>query len=295
MKRYRFSTLGDEQKLYEQRMAGEMCLYGLPIIARLDGRGFHNFTKGLKRPYDENLSFCMRRTALALLEQTHCDIAYTQSDEITLIWRNEYDQGKESKAFFNGKVQKMVSVLAATATMEFNRLISRFLPEEYSDRKPMFDCRVWQVPNLEVAAENLLWREMDATKNSITMAASAYYPHSELQGKHSGDKHEMLFQKGINWNDYPTFFKKGVYISKRTVMKELDPATLAKIPEAHRPTGPIERNVIVELEIPKATSIENLVEVYFHGKEPICNSLMESGTQPSEMMQYSDSSETIVS
>ena len=271
MKRYRFSTLGDEQKLYEQRMAGEMCLYGLPILARLDGRSFHNFTKGLERPYDAHLSHCMKQTAVRLLELTHCDIAYTQSDEITLVWKNEYEAGKECKAFFNGKVQKMVSILAATATGEFRDLVANWLPEKAQER-PMFDCRVWQVPNLEVAAENLLWREMDATKNSITMAASAYYSHAELQGKHSGEKHEMLFQKGINWNDYPNFFKKGVYLAKRKVQKDLEPEVLAKIPEQFRPEGPIERNVIVELEIPKATSIENLVDVFFNGKEPILES-----------------------
>lgn len=278
MKHYRFSTLGDEQKRYEQRMAGETCLYGLPIIARLDGRGFHNFTKGLQRPYDSHLSHCMKETTRILLEETHCDIAYTQSDEITLIWKNEYEAGKECKAFFHGKVQKMVSLLAATTSGEFRDLIANWLPEKANER-PMFDCRVWQVPNLQLAAENLLWRELDATKNSITMAASAYYSHAELQGKHSGEKHEMLFQKGINWNDYPTFFKKGVHLAKRKVLKELDEATLAKIPEVHRPTGPIERNVVIELDIPKATSITNLVGVFFNGEEPICSTSMEAGNQ----------------
>lgn len=264
-----FKTLGDIQKDYEKVRSGEKALAGLPVIARLDGRGFHNFTKGLKRPYDSDLSLCMQQTAAFLLDQSQADIVYTQSDEITLIWSNEGIDGKPLKVFFEGKYQKMISTLAALASVEFNRLIYQYLPEKYHLR-PTFDCRIWQVPALRIAAENLLWRELDATKNSITMAASAYYSHKELEGKHSGDKHEMLFQKGINWNDYPDFFKKGSYFTKRKVMKSLGDTELERIPEQYRPTGLIERSIIKELVIPKATSIMNLVDVYFNGAEPIC-------------------------
>jgi len=268
MKTYRFSTLGDEQKKYEQLKAGETAMFGLPVIARLDGRGFHNFTKGLRRPYDEALSSCMMDTAIYLLNLANPNIVYTQSDEITLIWANQYEEDKETKVFFKGKIQKMVSILAAMATSEFQCSMRQRI-ESKADEQPLFDCRVWQVPNLQVAAENLLWREMDATKNSITMAASAYYPHKELEGKHSGDKHEMLLQKGINWNDYPNFFKKGSYFTKRKTLVNLTKDELEKIPEKHRPEGPIERSVVAELLIPKATSIANLVGVYFRGEDPL--------------------------
>lgn len=264
-----FDTLGDEQKLYEQAKAGEKAMFCLPVIARLDGRGFHNFTKGLRRPFDPELSMSMQGTATCLLEQSQADIVYTQSDEITLVWRNDLVNGKPTSVFFEGKFQKMVSILASIASVEFNRFIYEVLPEKYH-LKPVFDCRVWQVPTLQKAAENLLWREMDATKNSITMAASAYYSHKELQGKHSGDKHEMLHQKGINWNDYPDFFKKGSYFAKRKVLKGLTDLELERIPEQYRPTGLVERSVTQELIIPKATSIMNLVDVYFNGVEPIC-------------------------
>ena len=215
-----FNSLGDEQKAYEQIRAGEKAMYGLPVIARLDGRGFHNFTKGLNRPYDYEMTSCMQDTSRALLEQSQADIVYTQSDEITLVWANPISEGKPTKVFFDGKYQKMISTLAALGSVEFNYSLQDMLPEKMRE-KPTFDCRVWQVPSLQKAAENLLWREMDATKNSITMAASAYYPHKELEGKHSGDKHEMLFQKGINWNDYPDFFKKGSYFTKKKVLKGL--------------------------------------------------------------------------
>jgi tRNA(His) 5'-end guanylyltransferase len=77
---------------------------------------------------------------------------------------------------------------------------------------PRFDARVYVVPTLEEAVNSFLWREQDATKNSITMAASAYYSHNELMNKNGSEKQEMLFQKEVNWNDYPTFFIRVSYV-----------------------------------------------------------------------------------
>lgn len=292
MQRSHFDTLGDEQKKYEQAEAGRATMLGLPIIARLDGRGFHNFTKGLERPYDFLLSECMLFTAKHLIEEFHCDIAYTQSDEITLIWKNEFNEKRETKVGFSGKYQKLVSLLAATATGYFREEVAKNLPAKVPMR-PMFDCRVWQVPNLQSAAENLLWREMDATKNSITMAAHTYYSHKELEGKHSGDKHEMLFAKGINWNDYPNFFKKGSYLVKKKELRHLTKEELDRIPEKYRPEEAVERTTIRPLNIPKATSIQNLVGVYFMGEEPICKLSTDSGNQQLPIQESTDSSESI--
>lgn len=260
-----FDDLGDRHKTLEQAEAGRKCMYGLPIMARLDGKGFHNFTRGLERPYDHRLSSCMQFTARSLMDKTQCDLAYTQSDEITLVWKNEYIQGEDTKVFFNGKIQKMVSILAATATSEFQSAIRALLPEK-ALLLPLFDCRVWQVPNLQVAAENVMWRELDATKNSITMAAHNVYSHTQLQGKKSKEKLVMLEDKGIIWGEYPDFFKKGSYFVKRKVLKTLSEEELEKIPEQHRPIEPVLRSVIQELIIPKASSIDNLSGVLFHGE-----------------------------
>ena len=73
----------------------------------------------------------------------------------------------------------MVSVVASMTTAFFNAHLAEYLPEKAGELA-LFDCRVWQVPTLEEAANTLLWREFDATKNSISMAARHYYPHEAL-------------------------------------------------------------------------------------------------------------------
>lgn len=96
-----------------------------PIIARMDGRSFHTFTKGLKRPFDKNFSDCMIKTTELLVKETGACIGYTQSDEITLVW---YNGNPTSQIWFDGKVQKMVSQLAAQATLFFYREVVKRLP-----------------------------------------------------------------------------------------------------------------------------------------------------------------------
>lgn len=262
-----FDTLGDIHKSYEQNEAGRAIMPGLPVLARLDGVGFHNFTKGLKRPYDESMSQCMARTAKYLLDYFKATVVYTQSDEITLGWLNE-DSDVQTKLMFSGKYQKLCSTMAARASVAFNKELKVYLPQKI-DEDPVFDCRVWQVPTVRLAAENFLWRELDATKNSITMAASAYYSHTELHKVSGKEKKDMLIKKGINWNEYPDFFKKGVYFRKESVQMNLTPAEIAKIPEKFRPTGPVLRNVILEIRMPKITSVTNCPEVLFKGQTPI--------------------------
>lgn len=240
---------------------------GLPVLARLDGVGFHNFTKGLKRPYDASMSQCMQRTARFLLDYFQATVVYTQSDEITLGWLNE-DSDVQTKLMFSGKYQKLCSTMAARASVAFNKELKLYLPQKI-DEDPVFDCRVWQVPTLRLAAENFLWRELDATKNSITMAASAYYSHGELHKVNGKDKKGMLMEKGINWNDYPDFFKKGMYFRKESISVTMTPAELERIPEKFRPKSPVLRNVILEIKMPKITSVTNYLDVLFKGQDPI--------------------------
>src|SRR5688572_6333212 len=164
---------------------------GLPLLARLDGRAFHTFTRDLQRPYEPGMSRSMVETARFLVQETTAAVGYTQSDEITLAWF-EPSQSPSEYAF-DGRFQKLASVLAGMASSRFCQLIAKELPAKV-DEVPHFDCRVWQVPTLADAADVLIWREDDATKNSITMAAGAYYNDRELHGKNSSQKQEMLFQ-----------------------------------------------------------------------------------------------------
>ncbi|HWO24516.1 MAG TPA: tRNA(His) guanylyltransferase Thg1 family protein [Kofleriaceae bacterium] len=259
--------LGDRCKSFEAAEAGRRAMRGLPLLARLDGRAFHTFTRGLRRPYEHGLSVAMIETARYLVQEMIALVGYTQSDEITLAW---YEPSQSASDYaFDGRFQKLASVLAGMASARFGKLIAEHLPGKASET-PHFDCRVWQVPTLEDAADVFVWREDDATKNSITMAAGAHYADHELEGKNSSVKQEMLWQKGVNWNDFPTFFKRGTYLQRRTAARTLTEEERARIPEAHRPPlgATFQRTQVVELELPPVRQIANLGAVLFERAEP---------------------------
>ncbi len=256
--------LGDRMKRYEAAEAGRRLMPLLPVLARLDGRGFHSFVRGLDRPFDARLSHLMIDTATALVRETNATIGYTQSDEITLAWVAD---GPDSQTLFDGRTQKLTSVLAALGTAHFHRRLPAFLPPEYAARVPVFDCRVWNVPTLDEAANVFLWRELDATKNSVAMAARAYYAHSAVHGKNRAELHELLWQKGVNWNDYPPFFKRGTYIRTRTVARAFTAQEREALPEKHAARGNaalvIERTACGPIELSPLVTVENRVGVLF--------------------------------
>lgn len=264
MKRSEFEAMGDRHKAFEARETMHRLMPGLPVLVRLDGRAFHTFTRGLARPYDERLSRSMIETTKYLVDHTHASVGYTQSDEISLAFPNT---DPDNQVMFDGRVQKLCSVLAAMATAKFNQQILANIPEK-AHLLPLFDARVYQYPTLDLAAESFVWRETDATRNSLTMAAHAYYSHKELHKAGYARKHEMLHAKGLNWNDYPDFFKKGTYVRRESTLKELTAAELARIPEKHRPTGPVMRSVLRELAMPPLTRVANVNAVLFEGQEP---------------------------
>ncbi len=255
-------TIGDRCKEYEELTESKL-IRKLPTFARLDGRSFHSFTKGMKRPFDEEFHFCVSETTRALVEEFQPLIGYTQSDEITMFWAYEDDIAETTKMNFGGRVQKLTSVLAGFASSKFMQLVQQHFPAKAS-KIPCFDCRIWQVPTKGDALEVFLWREDDATKNSITMAAQSVYSHKELHGKNSSDKQEMLFQKGINWNDYPSHFKRGAFFKRENYTKEMTIEEYEKIPSKKRPKDRlITRSHVVELDLgPIRQNLNFLEKVY---------------------------------
>jgi tRNA(His) guanylyltransferase len=195
----RFDALGDRMKAYEAMEAGRRLMPGLPIMIRLDGRSFHTFTRGMPRPFHLPMSQAMIETARYMVQEAHASFAYTQSDEITLGYSVEATQ---SEMLFGGRTQKLTSVLAAMATAKFNQEVLKRMPDR-AELLPVFDARVFNMPNHDEMVNCVLFRALDCVKNSITMAASAYYSHKELHGKSGSDKHELLHAKGVNWADYP--------------------------------------------------------------------------------------------
>jgi tRNA(His) guanylyltransferase len=257
---------GDRMKLYEQAEAGRHLMPLLPAIARLDGKSFHTWTEGLDRPFDKRLIKIMQDVTKVLVEQTGALIGYTQSDEISLVF---YSNEISRQLYFDGNIQKLVSVLASIAAVNFNNLANSLWVK--AKTPALFDCRVWNVPNKVEAANALLWREQDAAKNSVSMAARALFDHKDLMNKSGPEMQEMMFsQHKVNWNDYPACCKRGTFIQPRKVLMELDPKTLEKIPEKHRPAPgtKYERTRIEIVDMPIFSKVVNRVEVVFEGAEP---------------------------
>lgn len=283
-------------KGYEGMEADRRLMPLLPVLARIDGRSFHSFTRGMERPYDANFSRLMKDTMLYLLEETNACMGYTQSDEITLAW---HSTDPKSQIWFDGRIAKMTSQLAAHATLAFNNALSALdshgdqWARKFSGRYPTFDARVWNVPNQTEGANVFVWREWDATKNSISMAASSLYSDKQLHGKNGSQKQEMLFQKGVNWNDYPTFFKRGVYAQRRVTTKAFSTSELAKLPPRHEAhTNPdlmVERSEFRVLELPIITTILNREDVIFAGKDPVLETTRTETDSPSDVAREATS------
>lgn len=260
---------GDRMKVYESAETSRRLMPLLPIMARIDGRCFSKFTKDLDRPFDFRLTNLMIATTEFIVRETVATCGYTQSDEISLGWlQSNFDDD----VFFAGKVHKVVSGLASLATAFFIRNLPAAIPE-LADQLPTFDCRVWNVPNVDEGANVFLWREKDATKNSISMAARCYYEHKELHGKTGSEMQEMLWQKDINWNDYPSFFKRGTFVQRRTVHHKFTAEELKALPEKHKarknPDMTYERTAYVHLEMPPFGTVTNRPGVIFFGEEPV--------------------------
>lgn len=258
-------ALGDRMKAYEMAEAGRKAMVGIPLLVRLDGHGFHKYTKGLQRPYDERLSRCMIETTQMLVKETQALVGYTQSDEISLLYFADYNSPNFPPSYiYDGRFQKMTSLLAGKASSYFSRKAMEYLPEK-NHMYPEFDCRAWQVPNRAEAANVFYWREQDATKNAISMAAHAYFSHKRLQNMSGAEKQEMLFsEKGINFNDYPVFFKRGTYVKRKTVKTHLSDEKWLAIPEKQRPESrDVFRTVLDEMDWPAAKHLANYADLLF--------------------------------
>jgi len=261
--------LGDRMKEYENKTSVKLMPM-LPTFARVDGRSFHTFTKGMAKPYDIKFVNVMQETAKLLAEETNATMAYTQSDEITLMW---YSDIYKSQIWFDGKHSKMVSQIAALATLYFNQQCEKLFSAFYTRRNPTFDGRVWQVPNKQEAVNVFIWREQDATRNSILSAAQNVMSHKEMHGMNCDKLQEILFQHGIIWNDYPAFFKRGTYIQRTKTTRPFTADEIEKLPEKHEarknPHLWIERTNFEMVSLPPILTIENIEDVIFYGDNAV--------------------------
>lgn len=265
--------LGDRMKVYEELENDRRFIPMLPIMIRIDGICFSTFTENLMRPYDPNLSRLMKDITQFLIKKTNAIIGYTQSDEISLIL---YSDNYDSQVFFDGRVKKLDSSLAGWAAGYFNRYLHKYLPKKALEEEvPTFDCKSWQVPNKEEAANSLLWRSLDAERNSISMVAQSVYPHSELQNVSSQDLLRMIDKKGFGWNSFPEFFRYGTFFQKKEIEQthQYTPEELHALPKFHhaKKTGVLtyKRNVIQEIKISPFRKVTNRAGVIFDREKPI--------------------------
>lgn len=241
-------SLGDRMKGYED-VTRNYLTRRMPVIIRIDGKAFHTFTRGFQKPFDMLLMETMWETCKYLCANIQgCKVAYTQSDEISLLL-TDYETLTTS-AWFDNNIQKMVSVSASMATMAFNIAFNRAISDYeeldkpsyfesechhqefekllsmYKSRtnKAMFDSRVFNIPKEEVC-NYFIWRQQDASRNSIQMVGRSNFSDKQLYKKNCDMIQEMLFsEKNINWNDLPTYQKRGACIYKE--LYNLDDKTI---------------------------------------------------------------------
>ena len=208
--------LGNRIKTNYEQIPKTKLMRRCPVIIRLDGKSFHSFTKGFKKPFDDILIKSMQETMKYLCQNIQgCVLGYCQSDEISLLLIDY--KNLESQAFFDYEVQKVCSVTASMTTMAFNKIFEDNV-NDYNERETylkalskgaMFDSRCFNIP-VEELTNYFYWRQLDATRNSIQMVGQAKFSHKELQHKTCNMIQDMLHeQRGINWNDFPTHKKRG--------------------------------------------------------------------------------------
>lgn len=287
------SDLAERMKGYEKRNRYYLQRR-MPVILRLDMRAGHSFTRGFKRPFDEVFINSMQETAKYLCENIqNCKLSYQQSDEITLLLV-DYDK-LNTDCFFDYRVDKLCSIAASMATMAFNRAFAKNVEDfeqyyateheingwygkgtpEYEmcqiyskavNKGAMFDARCFNIPKEEVT-NNFYWRQLDASRNSIQMVGQANFSHKELQNKSCNDIQDMLMtQKGINWNDLPTYQKRGSCCVRNKIVIESDGVmATAQL----RNTSKSENEWIIDTNIPlfKGEGREYIDRLVFVGEE----------------------------
>lgn len=278
-------SLGDRMKSYYEGISKTSLMRRTPVIIRIDGNAFHTFTRHFNKPYDYVLQYAMAETTKELCKRIQgCVFGYTQSDEITLVLQ-DYEK-LNTEAWFGYEVQKMCSITASMATMLFNKYFKEFVDiffqRDYAFSNPsfekhkaqfkevygldleetekieklletyksvegtaMFDARCFNMPKEEVC-NCVIWRQQDATRNSIEMLGRYHYSPKQLYKKSCNDIQDMLMtEKGINWNDIPTMFKRGVAVIQ--IPRTLD-------------NGEIRKEWIIDYNMPILTQDRDYVE-----------------------------------
>lgn len=212
--------LGDRMKEYYENRSKTYLTRRTPVIIRIDGCHFHTFCRGLKKPFDSIFIKTMQLTTKELCENIQgCKLGYVESDEISLLL-TDYDT-LQTDAWFNYSVQKICSVAASMTALYFNRNWKRCIEEAKNELSyytlltkranlgAYFDARAFNIP-IEEVTNYFIWRQNDATRNSIQGLAQANFSQKQIQSLNNSQLQDKLHEeKGINWNDCKTVEKRG--------------------------------------------------------------------------------------
>ena len=224
--------IGDRFKEYYENRSKTYLMRRSNVIIRIDGCHFHSFCRGLRKPYDPTFIKAMQLTTKDLCENIQgCKIGYVESDEISLLL-TDYDT-LQTDAWFDYSVQKICSVAASMASMYFNKHWSELVKEFYKENVfdnwreddderyynnvlikkvelgGYFDARAFNLPESEIV-NYFIWRQNDATRNSIQGLAQANFSQKQIQGLNNSQLQDKLHEeKNINWNDCKTVEKRG--------------------------------------------------------------------------------------
>ncbi|XP_037937698.1 probable tRNA(His) guanylyltransferase [Teleopsis dalmanni] len=213
-------------KTYERE---DNILPNVWIVVRVDGKGFHKFSKihNFEKPNDENALNLMNYAAMTVMtEFRDIVLSFGQSDEYSFVFRKESN-------IYNRRASKLLSYVTSLFTSAYVMNWMMFLPNTKLQYPPCFDGRVVLYPSDQNLRDYLSWRQADVHINNLYNTAfwnlvqqaglTAREAEAELRGTISSDKNELLFSKfGINYNNLPTMFRKGTILLRKRVRTNPD-------------------------------------------------------------------------
>lgn len=202
-------TLGDRMKGYEN-VERRFLYTRMPVIIRLDMRAGHSLTgKWFKeKPIDFKFQQLMISTADYLLKNIqNCRVAYTQSDEISLLLCDF--QSFETQSWFGNNLQKIVSVSAGMASSFFTTMFQNLKSQ---NEVVVFDARAFNLSKEEIY-NYFLWRSIDCSRNSVQAHAQSMFSHKELHSLNTNQLiSKMKEEKDFNWVSQPDVVKNGAIL-----------------------------------------------------------------------------------
>lgn len=240
--------LGDRLKTYEAQETDRYLNDSLPVIVRIDGRAFSTFTRSFEKPFDRVLTSAMQNVTQKLITHTGAVVGYTQSDEITLIL--ERGDKENSQIFFNGKIQKLTSIIASLTTAYFMLEFKDF--PEILEKCPHFDTRVFNVPSLDEAVNVLLWRFKDCHRNAVSSVCQKNFSQKQLNGINKNDQIVLLAGIGIDFDmDFHSDFKFGSLYTNKKMPRQSDDGIISM------------RKTISKVILPALPNFKQLKEIYY--------------------------------